>query len=172
MWKAITDWYGNSTVIHYASLLALLAGYGFALLSVLMIWRRGSRHWRKPIPVLYAKVMTEMKGPSLVMVSFVAFLAGVIVDRGFTEWRTVERGPHRIKVYQQLDNRHSLVQNVDRAGRPVSKEWKLAVCPGTPNPAFAAGCIYDISYEVTSTDLGICENFVGESGSTQEVSCP
>jgi hypothetical protein len=82
-----------------------------------------------------------------------------------------DRDGVRFKVHEKIDARHSLVQNVDKSGNPISKEWKLAVCPHTPTPSFDQGCTYETSYEISSTDLGICEIFTADNGATQEVSC-
>src|SRR5271156_1729937 len=166
MWRQITDWYGNSTLIHYASLLALSAGFGFALLRGMMLcvrmWRSlsgKSPFWRLPIPLLYAKILTEFRGISLVLVSLIGFVSGSAVTYSFMNTLRLDnsRGPYKIRIENKIDANHWLVYKLDEQERPVGDKWTLAICPYEQNPAFDIGCIYRVKFELSSTNRGYCD---------------
>jgi hypothetical protein len=172
MWTQITDWFGNSTLIHYGSLLALLAGYGFVLLRVMTLcvrmWRNlkgKSPFWKLPIPILYVRLLTEFHGVSLVLVSLIGFVAGSSVTYSYMNTQRIdrERGPYKIKVLERYDPYHALAQKL---GDP--REFRFATCTHEPAPAFDAGHIYEVQFEIASNEDGECNTFTGPNGHFEE----
>jgi hypothetical protein len=166
-----------SGVIHYASQLALLAGFGFAVLSVMtlckLMWRNlkgKSPYWKLPVPMLYMKIMTEFHGVSLTLVSLIGFAAGCGVTYSYmnTQRMDRERGPYKIKVYEKYDPYHALAQKVSDTGEPLSNVFKFATCTHEAAPAFDAGHTYEVQFETSSNSDGECNTFTGPNGHFEE----
>jgi hypothetical protein len=87
------------------------------------------------------------------------------------ERQHTDEGPYTIAVEEKIDSRHARVHTIDTNGIPKSDSWKLAVCPNEMTPSFDAGCLYEIAYQLTSTELGICESFTGKNAKAKEISC-
>jgi hypothetical protein len=124
-------------------------------LQVMTRWPPIRRSMRKYVPIIGA------------------LIAGVIIGRNYddVQRRDNEFGPYSIYVTDKIDNRHAQVMNVNDDGTPQSDLWKLAVCPHELTPSFDAGCTYLIAYELTSTDLGLCESFAGKHAKAKEINC-
>lgn len=182
MWAVLTfNWSSMHYSLQLLSRFLLLASVMLIAFSMMI---HSARRWIRTHPTLRISRELSLDSSALNVITTsmpwikwafglsLMFSAGTVVGwhaKALEDIRSEDGGI--IKVHQKIDSRHALVQNLDKDGNPISKEWKLAVCPHTSAPSFDEGCTYEVGYQVTSTDLGICELFTGENGYTKELNC-
>jgi hypothetical protein len=122
------------------------------------------------MPLMYARILSEFHGISLVLVSLIGFIAGVSVTYSYMNTQRVDREREfRIKVNESLDYRHAIVDYFDQRDNLLASGLKFSTCPEEPAPAFDEGKLYEVRFEISSTENGECNTFTGPDGHFEEV---
>jgi hypothetical protein len=163
---------GTSIPIHYGSYLALWYSYGTVLsvstTRLRRMWRllRGkSRFSKLPVPLLYAKILTEIRSMSLAIVSVFCVASGVGLDRLYLAYQHVNPYvSYRMDVLQKWNDTQYQVREIDpktnlpikgKAGEPHG--W--FECPNEQSrPRLEVGMRVDVTVE----DIG-CESFLDQN---------
>jgi hypothetical protein len=116
-------------------------------------------------------VMTSLTFGFLVLSLILSVSSAARLNADMQEREHKEIGPYNIMVHQKIDSRHAVVQDVDDSGNLQNQPWKLAVCPHEWTPSFDANCTYEVAFELTSTEVGICESFTGRNAKAREINC-
>lgn len=162
--------------------LLVLAGCLFVLLSVTI---RPLRKWyatkfrtsasfplyitSRIVAVLTALTLGSKRAVSIILITC-WMSCGYMIKAAQDHYERNDRErSYPIRIFEKLDERHVLVCKSDTDGRCLTETFKFATCSHEVAPAFDAGKLYDVAFEISDDSTGECNTFTGENGKFKEM---